>query len=198
MAEAYLDERDAIRRLEYTICMWKGEPKYIRYKAEPDLTYACYIYNLKKDMSDKGTKVNYKSDDFSIEVPPLGYANVNGDAYYIERSAIRDQRAGLPIEAIRYPHGKAPDDVVRSQGMYDMFMNRYPSIKEVISDLQQGKANSLAFSRNYAIVANGLILKHRDHVVGSIVNNRISYREGLKKVSFHMRSLQLYERELNV
>lgn len=198
MAEAYLDDRDANRRLDYTICMWKGEPKYIRYKAEPDLSFACYIYNLKKDMGDKGTKVDYKSDDFSIEVPPLGYVNIGGDAYYIERSAIRDQRAGLPLEATRYPHGKVPDDIIRSQGMYDMLMNVYPSIKEVVNDLERGRAISMAFSRNYAIVANGMILKHRDHVIGNIVNNRISYREGLKKVSFHMRALQMYERALNV
>ena len=201
MASKLATHQDVMRRLDNTICKYKGVPYYIKY----NVGHTVNIYPIADAKAPFiQCDVDYTSPDFDYGFPEVGYMNLNQHAYYIERISGRDQRMGLPPDMLRYVHGKVNNALFRSKGMENMLLNIYPDVREAVRLIKAIGATSVALSRDYALDRNEVgdltVLFHDIPIAtcgkGEDGTYQVRYKTSIRNVSFFMRSFKKYEDEL--
>lgn len=165
-------------RLEKTVVLYDDDPVYITSVRVPE------------DMEEKGeiarvffrtlpfkntgaeTRKYLSSKKFDLAPFPMGYMNHNGEANFVSRSPVRQNRQGLSVETTNiYDHrGKQRghldfNQMIKSQGFYDMVKGNYPDFKEAGGMLNGKDCTSVAISRTFAFVLDddidALLLLHK-------------------------------------
>ena len=169
MAKPYFDTRSKHLRLNGSICMWRGEPKYVQteriYNQDPRELGEFQVILYPLDGIGRGTPevANYTDPQFSVEPPLLGYANSGRKAHYITRLPARVQIQGLS-------RGNLKTDLHPfSTEMINCIKGVYFTYQEALATVTKGLSESVAFHRYLAVEIFGrsrVVLKHRDRLVG--------------------------------
>ena len=191
---------DVNRRLNNSILYYEDKPVYVRYIS--GTTVALYsLGTWHGSGSPQLALVDYTNPKLTDRTPTLGYVNYQGvGAHFMIRTALRDQRNGIPIEALGIAHGSTYLSTADFTG-YDfekMLLNRYPSITEAHHELVKifGKNTRVkwAFSKNYALDAR-LNVFYQDRLIAQLVKTEYSstyeveFVPSIVKVSFYRRNL---------
>lgn len=173
----YPTNDDKYRRLEGTVCLWKGEPYYVTLRngyGMPPLGHEevnLLSINDSNKIKTKGSyiTVNYTEDDFVYRCIELGYMNYDGSAYFLGRMPNREFHQGLSENNIYDAEGKIRNRSgwFGSKSLYDCILGKHPTLDEVMERI--GDVESIAFDRNFAVAKldrKRLLLKHRGQVIG--------------------------------
>ncbi len=185
--DAFYNNEDARRRLNGCILFYDGEPVFLQ---SYDGGTFC-MYKLGKVVGGNYTLIKYTDPKLTDDIPRLGYVNRERQARYIMRHVIRDQRNGLPTEAIYSHDGNFGSGGIYSDDMANMLMNKYPSVSEAHANVTKNRWESCAFSKSYAF-DHELNILHCGRVIGRLIKSpfgyEVEYSPYLKKLSFFMRN----------
>lgn len=142
---------DTYRYLNRTICRYKQEFVYVTVDPYHREGNVCEI--MVTPFGGKKIKILSTDDDFSVYMPELGYINTEEGAYYIKRKPTRTQRAGLPIDMIRY-HDRVPPSgreyIASTEGLA-MLKNEYPSFEECLDKVDWHGIRHMAFHKHLCV-----------------------------------------------
>jgi hypothetical protein len=174
-------------RLENTVVTYDGQPVYISKVHVPDAEdkgeiARVYFYDLPlKGAGQKETRKYLSSKKFDLAPFPMGYVNHNGQAFFVARTPVRQNKQGLAqgttiITDIRGQKAALSlNDLLRSQGFCDMIAGKYPSFKEAGESLGNKENSSIAISRMFAFVIDhdleALYLLHKGIKCGLALKN---------------------------
>jgi hypothetical protein len=188
---------DVQRRLNNSILFYGGVPKYTRYHTGNNIQLYDIVEYGVLGRDAPAITVPYTDSLVEARAPQLGYVNYpNAGAHFITRSTMRDQRMGLPVEAISSNTIAYIDSsYIYHQAFVDMLLNKYPSMTEAYKMLSSmtGRNNKCAFSKNYALNSR-LNIFHQDRVIGTLVKDEVgeysvSFVGSIRHVSFYRRNL---------
>jgi hypothetical protein len=172
--EQYHAEEDRNRRLNGTICMYDGNPVYIRcsdphgritlkadevFITEPTNVFDYSGYRV----------VKYTDDKFCAKAFPLGYANHREGICYVTRKPHQQQRAGIHEGVIDVKGDSSTHHFIYSQAMVDCIKGNYPTFEEARKTVSQGKP--VAFTRFLAfrpLYKNIYTLEYRGRPAGIV------------------------------
>lgn len=156
----YDNAQDANRYLSNTVCYWAGEPVYVaecRASRNDRNAIEAYVYKLPYGFSE-GFYCNIGDERFNAFKFRLGYINHNNNVVYMSRRPARIQSQGLCSNNVNIRgslNGRHRDDfndLVRSKGLTDMLMGKYPTLDEARKTLlEKSDVRAVAFSREFAI-----------------------------------------------
>ncbi len=186
---------DVQRRLNNSILYYSGVPKYCRWSTGTTIQlYDIVEYGLMGRDANPIT-VAYTDSLVEARAPQLGYVNYpNAGAHFLTRSTMRDQRMGLPVEALSSTTiAYIESAYIFHQGFVDMLMNKYPTMSEAYKMLKGSNKLKYAFSKNYSI-NNRLNIFYQDRVIGTLVKDMddtysVSFVDTIRHVSFYRRNL---------
>lgn len=103
--------------------------------------------------------VNISDKNFDYSPVPLGYCNVEGYAYYAARRHRRQFVVGLTRGNMVVTHiGDNHNDKayaalinMKTKGLRDCIMGKYPSVAEAIEELDSKKATTVGIDRSFAV-----------------------------------------------
>jgi hypothetical protein len=163
----------AYQRLDSTVVRINKEAVYIQFLEG----WHCNIIVL-------ATKKNYKADIRKVPLDlnpiPLGYINRRNEAIYLTRKPLRKYKQGLSRDSLVVKAiGEAKmamrnkGDILLSPELSKCVDNIYPSLTEAFNSVEIEKAQSVAFSRVFAINRSELFqdvyeLLYKNRVIGSI------------------------------
>jgi hypothetical protein len=202
---AYENVNDAQMRLVGTVVLYDGEPVYItdiRQKGEGDpkgdifRVYAEPLPYKGRGQSEQMRKF-ISSKKFDMAPFPMGFMNRGGEATYLHRSAKKQQKQGLSNATLSVINLSAIQTLVKGGGavrfehlityqeFLDCIKGKYPSIKEATELVSSGKAESVAFSRAFALCRDpsleGLIyLFHKQDKVGFIMDGKLKLNKAAR------------------
>ena len=169
-------------RLENTVVMYDGEPVYIVRVNMPeaeDRKEIARVYFVplpllggKGDRNAKEVRKYLSSRNFDLTPFKMGYFNHNGEATFVARNPVRQNKQGLSQNTCTFTdcRGKGSqnmnfNEMVRSQGFADMIAGRFPSFKEAGDMLGNKEHSSVAISRSFAFWIDhdleSLLLMHK-------------------------------------
>lgn len=100
----------------------------------------------------------------------LGYINYNGSVSYVKRlPKRRDWRQGLRYNNITSSGPLSAHDIPL-WNFDDMLRNRYPTFRAVLSTIDGGDAQDMAWSRQWALTRDKRILYRGVDIVGKVVD----------------------------
>lgn len=153
---------DAERRLLNTVVLYKGDPVYIeRIRGLSSNQIADVILLPTGKTAAIETQLDLSSFEV-LDLPPLGYVNLANYAHYLVRQPIRAVRQGLCAQNVNIsanPDGGTPnwDRLMRTQGLVDMFKNKYPTFDSVFDEIiKSDDAKKKAFSKRYALAIDDM------------------------------------------
>lgn len=120
--------------------------------------------------------VDYRSEDVDISSIPLGYVNKDGEAHLVERHPFRKNAQTVSTSNVSvWPHERTTD-ILYSKEIQSLVTGEYPSFEDALSLLGTGEADSVAFSRLYAIVKNDgvTIVRQRKRDIGYCSGGRVT------------------------
>lgn len=196
MAQAFESQRDVQRRLDDTICFYKNKPVWCAYVGGN--MFQLFSFTPKGGANDALEQhVDYTDPDFSYTIPTIGYVNSDKRARYLKRVPLRNQRYGLPIDALRWSDQQNLADrnsIVGNDYVAKMLMNDYPSLEEAMRLVSKGKRESCAFCKQYAVayLDGGFRLAYKGKYIADLVKNErcgyeVVWLKDLAKPSFFMR-----------
>lgn len=152
---------DIEARLNRTVCLYDGEP----YRVETD-GHQMYLYDLlsknppqKIDAHDplldiSSVEIGYMN--FKPETPGVG--NKRGFTQFVCRSPGKQWKQALCLDRLDiYSHTDGQHTFcthVNPENIYDMVKGIYPSVVEAVWNLSQGLYDSIAISRDVALINN--------------------------------------------
>lgn len=160
---------DVRRRLVSSICRYQGKPVYVRTNVGPNIEI--------QSMDGVGTRsvVPHTHPDFDYRSPPLGYMNLEKQAWYLTRQPDRNNaRAGLSQDMLVCSNGEyAPGFATKEMG--DCILANHPTYQEAIKNVLENDWESCAFHRHFSIVRAGLGLgvHYRGRLVGLLELGRL-------------------------
>lgn len=173
MGAAFYDEEQKRMKLDRTICLYKGNPVFIRTDTNED--YKVVVYPLGNPTQP--IYVDYRDDDFDYLAFPLGYTNWRGAAYYVSRLPERQNAQGLAAHCVCVRPRNMPGLIEwhSSTEASNTIKGIYPTLDVALDTVSYlpGKPKSVAFSRYFAIecVQRGIVtLNYRGRNVGVLEN----------------------------
>lgn len=168
---------DVRMRLHGTVVRYKNKPVQISASSSTELYVKVRKLTDPSGASYFKESVHSSDSDLDISSPPIGYMNLNGYTFYVQRLPTRKQHQGLCGSVIVcYYESKESMDTIRAedhifgQEMSDVIENIYPSgIESLESMFRNSQIRSKAFHRRFALVHDevGLIkLKHMTKTIG--------------------------------
>lgn len=178
-------------RLENTVVLYDGKPVYITrvgaVGAEDKKEIArVFFWELplpKGRAPGQGETRKYLSSrNFDLAPFKMGYINHNGEAIFVARLPVRQQRQGLCPNTCTFSNvlghpSKVMDfaTMINSQGFVDMIEGKYPTFKDAGELLGDKKTSSIAISRSFAFVIDNdleaLYLSHKGVKCGLALKN---------------------------
>jgi hypothetical protein len=166
---------DEIRfRLENTVVLYDGKPVYItRVDAggEDGEIARVFFYDLPLVGNNKETRKFLSSRKFDLTPFKMGYLNYNGEAIFVSRSPVRQNRQGLCVNNTVFTTIKGQraefsyNQMIGSSGFIDMVMGTYPDFKTAGTMLDEKGIKSVAVSRSFAFIIDhdleALLLMHK-------------------------------------
>lgn len=149
MGERFHSERDAINKLNSSVCMYEGIPHSISVDADisRDIVKGAPLNKLNLVKS-----IVYTSDEFDYGCPDLGYMYSNGHAHYLSRYPVRVAHEGLRISDIGGAIGGLHSRDFYSVRMYNCIMGKHKSFKECLKVLEEApNVQSIPFHRHGAL-----------------------------------------------
>lgn len=186
--DKYENAEEVRFRLENTVVMYDRQPVYISRVEVPDAEdkgeiARVYFYDLPlKGAGLKETRKFLSSKKFDLAPFPMGYVNHNGQASFVTRNPVRQNKQGLVAATTIITNIKGQkseeigfNDLLRSQGFVDMVNGNYPSFKEAGESLGNKDHSSVAVSRMFAFVIDheleALYLLHKGIRCGLALKN---------------------------
>lgn len=100
----------------------------------------------------------------------LGYCNFRSDANYLMRKPMRrDYKQGLRYENF-LSVGPSPHTMINHKKLGEVIVNKYPTYAQCLKAVKDGKVNSMAWCREWAISARKL--HHKGREVGTCIDGR--------------------------
>lgn len=176
-------------RLESTVVLYDKRPVYISQVGAPGIgeekeIARVHFYNLPllARGENKVTRKYLSSRHFDLAPFSMGYMNHGGQAIFVGRAPVRQQRQGLSAGTATFTgvdgqHVMAFnfDQMIKAQGFIDMFDGKYPSFAEAGEKLGDAKMASVAISRMFAFVIDNdleaLYLLHKGIRCGLALKN---------------------------
>lgn len=184
MAEAYRNQEDLTQRIDGTVCMWAGEPYYVRTVGKiryPNVD----LYKLEPQAYKPEMSVDHTDSRFVDRSFPVGYMNYNMQAYYLARVPYRQYNQSIRQSSLISSCGtlnQYDSGWFNGQPFYDMIKEKYPSVLEARNNLENGY-NGVAISRDVAMKyvdrrILGLYYKDRLAAIWSRTDSRWNYQDG--------------------
>lgn len=167
-------------RLEQTVVLYDKEPVYITRVNLPEMEdkgeiARVYFIPLPINLvagNGKEVRKYLSSKNFDLAPFKMGYFNHKGEATFVSRNPIRQNRQGLcqNITSFTDCRGKPSQTMnfvtmVGSPGFIDMFNGKYPSFEEAGELLENKGTSSVAVSRSFAFIIDhdleALLLMHK-------------------------------------
>lgn len=146
----YLNRSDASMRLDGTICLWKGEPVYVRFNCDGGKNGDRVNISYFDGSNRRQRVVTYTSKDFTFYPIRLGYMNRNGNVYYLARLPNRRQKQGLCSNNVEItPMSSLSSGWFPSTSLYNLIMDIYPTSEDVRVMLEKGQ-EGIALDRDIA------------------------------------------------
>jgi hypothetical protein len=147
------------KSLAYVICVYLGEKTK---------------YSLEVKYLASGKVVMIPLDD-KVDLTPLPLGNINyqGDCYYLSRAPARKWKQGLTVENLtcrNYLEGYNNFPVDKAC-IADCVNNSYPTAKIAVESVEKDYSKAVAFSRNFSIIKNRIIVYNCKIEVGSLAHN---------------------------
>ncbi len=149
-------ERDLSQRLDNSVCMYGGNPVYVR--VSPEGGGILDLYDLDQNIPGILSRIKYNDPLFDISTPPLGFIQARQEmAMFVMRRPVRVYKQGLSNENILILGvgfgANFPERIsVRSLPVKRMIANNYPTLIEALKTLEESKDNkSIAISRDICL-----------------------------------------------
>lgn len=161
--DKYENAEEVRFRLEGTIVQYEGKPVYITRVGMPDLEekeIARVYFRALPIGANKEVRKLLSSKNFDLAPVKLGYMNKDGKAYYLARTAVRQNKQGLNSQVLTYQSvtgghlGRQFDFrlLVEDQCFVDLLNGVYPTFKEVEQMFGNKGITSVAISRCFAFM----------------------------------------------
>jgi len=171
-------------RLTKTVVLYDGKPVYITQVSMPDdggkeiarVHFVELPYKMDRYEEGVGKQAQQRkylsSRNFDLAPFKMGYMNYKGEALFVSRNPVRQNRQGLSAEATVITDVKGKPSaalrfsaMISSDGFVDMFSGKYPDFKDVGGMLGDKENSSVAVSRTFAFVIDhdleALLLMHK-------------------------------------
>lgn len=181
----YETAEEASFRLAGTVVLYDGEPVFIsQVLHEPDLPkgdiYRVYTQPVPVSRNNRQDERRYiSSGKFDLAPFKLGFLNLDGHVFYLNRIPARQNRQGLNERSLEViplrnnPNLALPSfaSLITKQEFYNTIKGVYPSVAEAMARLREDGVSGVALSREYALVSHTslkelVFLFHRKTVVG--------------------------------
>lgn len=189
----YENIHDAQMRLQGTVVLYDGDPVYITEVAQKkvedpkDDIFRVYASPLPyQPMQDKAEMRKFiSSKKFDMAPFPMGFMNYDGLAYYCTRLPRKQQRQGLSNGTfssvpVGFPDmgGVRFEQAISMKEFDECVKGKYPSFDEALKRLAEGEANSVGFTRCFAVVSDKdmpelVYLYHKKEKVGFVLEDRV-------------------------
>lgn len=177
MRAKYLPQ-DTSTRLHGGVCYYKNNPYRISVLGQTQLQ----LIPINQNKTDyPNLLISVDDPDLDVSSPKLGYINSNKTAIYFVRTAARKYNQAVgPHNLTNYVlgasgllgNGGGLADLFYSKAGEDMFLNNYPTYKEVLGVFNKtSQVVSRAISRNIALVKtpSSIDIYYKFDKVGSLV-----------------------------
>jgi hypothetical protein len=180
--DKYETQEEVKFRLENTVVMYDGEPVYItsvaNVEAEDKAEIArVFFQTLPYNPRNKSVRKYLSSKKFDLAPFKMGYMNHGGEAIFVSRIPIRQNRQGLSQGATLFKdiRGRNAENInfshmIQSPGFVEMVQGKYPSFKDAGALLADKESSSVAISRSFAFAIDNdldaLLLLHRGQKCG--------------------------------
>ena len=170
-------------RLENTVVLYDGKPVYISRVNVPEPEdrkeiARVYFFDLPlmggrgKVGEGKETRKYLSSKNFDLAPFKMGYMNHGGQATFVSRAPVRQNRQGLSNGTAVFTNVKGQrsevvdfNTMIRSEGFVDMVNGKYPDFKTAGDMLGDKDISSVAVSRSFAFNIDhdlqALVLVHK-------------------------------------
>lgn len=174
MGEKFYANDDKVRRLDNTICFYKGAPVYVTtrcgygYAGEDQV----YINSLSqgRDLYSKAWKlIEYTENDFDYKAFPIGYVNISDKAYYLYRNPAQQYSYGLTRQSVSSSDGNFHHTYMYTDDFEKSLKREYPTLTEAIEKILKREAESVAFSMYLAVglLSRSMVtLSYRGRIIG--------------------------------
>lgn len=168
------NRRDAMSRLEGTIVFYKNRAMYVTGIDDRIRLHGHMI------LTREDAVVDQDDEELSMSCPPLGYINVEGDAYYFMRQPMRRWKQGVDVRALVCPTmGIRARGAVNDRLIAQCLENDYPSFEGALAGFStrnpfkaaQGEGRrGIAFSKHFAVRKKdeGIVLAYKGKNVGVV------------------------------
>jgi hypothetical protein len=163
--QKYYSEHDKIMRLHNSYVVYKGKVYMCGVREGQGTDYVF----ISSDDGERVREVDYTSDDFYPAIFRLGYVDTPSGAVYLTSTGIRSQRAGFTTRLRAIPN--RPFRTTCSN-MNQLYRNDYKSFSDAAS-LAKKEGTSYAFSKEFAVASNGVILTRGDIPIASLRNDEV-------------------------
>lgn len=179
MGAEYFDDEQKRMKLDRTICLYKGEPYYIRADIYGKNLVSLYELGSMKKIKD----VDYREEDFNYTAVSLGYTNWDGVAYYTSRVPERQNSQGLGVYQIMTRPKMYSENWFVSEAVKNTIKGIYPSLDKALSEVGNlpGQKKSIAFSRYFAVES-----KYRDVIGLNYRGREVGYLEDRESKKFRL------------
>lgn len=177
MGEAYYNANDAYMRLNGTLCLYDGKPKYIT--VDQLENGEVRAYEMTPELKDY-KKVDYRDKAFNYKPFPLGYLNYEGKAMYMTRKPSRNQTQGLVKHCVLFSHHEPYNRYgwFTSEAMENAILGKYPTYREALESVEVDGEGGMAFDRHFAIENLG------PNQTGLCYRGRLCATKGKKEKAF--------------
>ena len=152
---------DCQQRLASTVICVNGRPFYVQESLGADV-----VKGYDTRARDKTDTVTLSAN--CISTPQVGYINKDERAVYLTRKPVRRIRQGLCKENLTADRGVINTELLSGIAFAKMVLNEYPSFEEAYKlTVERRKVYSSAFSRNFAITHESLLL-YSGEIVGTV------------------------------
>lgn len=150
---AFIRQEDTQLRLDNTIVMWQGEPHWCRVSLDFPVNHV-HITALEDVQTGRGKRklVDLTSDDFSANIPELGYVNREYYCDFVSRSPERRQKQGLCVNTVKSASGNDPSVYMFTVEFRNMLKNVYPTFDEALTKVEQLGVARVAFHKQLALL----------------------------------------------
>lgn len=153
MGRAFFNTDDTVRRLNNTICIVEGCPRYI------NVLDATFVSAAPLGNPSKATRVKYTDDTFSYKAFQLGMIFHGGLAHYLRRMPERRANAGLLRRNVQWqtigPDYPLDSSYFASSAMEECILGKHPPFAIVYDEVSKAHFWSRPFHRNWALKSEG-------------------------------------------
>lgn len=169
-------------RLENTVVMYDGDPVYITSVGNVDVEDKAEIARvfyqpLPYNQRNKAIRKYLSSKKFDLAPFKMGYMNHGGEAIFVSRLPVRQNRQGLSqgTTVFKDIRGRNAEQMnfaamLSAPGFVEMVHGKYPSFKDAGTLLADKESSSVAISRSFAFAIDNdldaLLLLHRGQKCG--------------------------------